>query len=357
MELTEASRQWASRPDDQRYLTLDELDEAVSRRKHESWTVVSPMEGLELDRDPEVVAVNAYDAAKGEVRKLFPTHYAFGMLSQQAGAPAGYLRKLSPQLAAVNLQYGLLNNAPRDEVLVLGQSNDQDILRTVTSTSYGRIWDEEVVRAVHQVNEDGRWKVPVASYQGANPKRATTLYASDRDVFIFLVDPDHPVEVAGETMFRGFYTWNSEVGNSVFGLTTFLYRFVCDNRIIWGAEDIKELRIRHNRGAPERFAYEGAGYLRKYAEASTERTVATIAAAKRKELSRNETWADWLRSKGFSKTETANGLAAAEQEEGEARSLWDVINGLTASGRSIRHTDTRIDLETRAGQLLQEVAV
>ena len=58
------------------------------------------------------------------------------------------------------------------------------------------------------------------------------------------VDPKNPVEVNGEQLFRGFYTWNSEVGSAVFGLTTFLYRYVCDNRIIWGATDVKELRIR-----------------------------------------------------------------------------------------------------------------
>jgi hypothetical protein len=111
------------------------------------------------------------------------------------------------------------------------------------------------------VNTDGRWVIPAASYTTKNPKRATTLYASDRDVFIFLVDPKNPVEVNGEQLFRGFMTWNSEVGSAVFGLTTFLYRYVCDNRIIWGATDVQELRIRHTGGAPERFAYEGEKYL------------------------------------------------------------------------------------------------
>jgi hypothetical protein len=57
----------------------------------------------------------------------------------------------------------------------------------------GRIWDSQVVAAVERVNEDGRWQIPAASYQARNPKRATTLYASDRDVFIFLVDPNNPV--------------------------------------------------------------------------------------------------------------------------------------------------------------------
>src|SRR5204862_718616 len=104
-------------------------------------------------------------------------------------------------------------------------------------------------------------------------------YASDRDVFIFLVDPNNPVEVDGEVLYRGFYTWNSEVGSAVFGLTTFLYRYVCDNRIIWGATDVKELRIRHTGGAPERFAWEGQRFLTRYAEESTAKIAAGVTAA------------------------------------------------------------------------------
>ena len=101
------------------------------------------------------------------------------------------------------------------------------------------------------VMNHGNWQVPAASYADANPKRATTLYGSDRDVFIFLVDPDNPIEHGEDTLFRGFYTWNSEVGAATFGLATFLYRFVCDNRIIWGAQDFKELRIQaHPRARP-----------------------------------------------------------------------------------------------------------
>ena len=130
-------------------------------------------------------------------------------------------------------------------------------LRSLTSPNYGRIWDIQVVEAVERVNHDGMWKVPAASYSASNPKRATTLYASDRDVFIFLVDPDHAIEIGDDVLFRGFYTWNSEVGSQVFGLSTFLYRYVCDNRMIWGASNVQEVRIRHTRGAPERFGYEG----------------------------------------------------------------------------------------------------
>ena len=354
--LTAASREWATRPDDQRYLTIEDLKAAVAQRREESWTLTTSVQDLRV-RVGEELAVEAYDVTTGERRMLRPTHWSFGQLSQYAQAPASYLRNLPSELAAINLQFGLEYRPMRDESLVLGQTNGSDMLRSMTSTSYGRIWDREVVEAVERVNQDGRWQIPAASYSATQPRRATTLYASDRDVFIFLVDPDHPVEVDGETLFRGFYTWNSEVGAAVFGLTTFLYRYVCDNRIIWDATDVNELRIRHTRGAPDRFAYEGARYLERYAQESTTRTVTAINSAKQFELPQAETegkgWDKWLRDRGFTAAQSKNAISAAIAEEGQARSLWDVINGITASARQIRHTDERVKVEAAAGRLMK----
>lgn len=40
-------------------------------------------------------------------------------------------------------------------------------------------------------------------------------------------------------------------------------------------------------------------------------------------------------------------------EQGKARSIWDIVNGVTAYARSIPHTDQRVDLEIKAGKLMQ----
>jgi hypothetical protein len=229
----------------------------------------------------------------------------------------------------------------------------------MTSCTYGRIWDIEVVDAVIRANADGRWRIPAASYAIQNPKRATTLYASDHDVFLFLVDPSNPVLAGPDTLFRGFFVWNSEVGAAKFGLCTFLYRYVCDNRIIWGTSQVKELTIRHTSGAPERFAREGAQYLKRYAEETALPLENQIAAAQRFEIPRAAEKMGvekWLQSRGFGAEVSKNSVAAAQAEEGQARTLWDVINGVTAYARSISHTDTRIDLERRAGDLMHLVA-
>jgi len=362
MELMQASQQWATRPDDQRYTSLEELKAAVSQRKDESWTLTARARDLHARATAEGLFLEAHDPTKGERRLIEPTHFAFGQLSQYANCPASYLRRLPAELAAINLQWGLERDAIRDDALILGQSNGSNVLRAMTSTSYGRIWDRQVVESVERVNHDGRWVIPSASYQGRNPKRATTLYASDRDVFLFLVDPSHPVEVNGETLFRGFITWNSEVGSAVFGLTTFLYRVVCDNRIIWGATDVKELRIRHTGGAPERFAYEGASYLRRYSEESTTQITSAISHAQRYELPPSATekaevrWEKWLTSRGFTGTQARGAVGSALAEEGQVKSLWDIVNGVTAYARQISHADERVKVEAMAGKLLQTVS-
>ena len=361
IQLHAASKQWASRTDDERFLTLDALKESVLNRRHESWTATPQTADMRVVPGPDNgVEIEVFDPTKGERRALVPTNWAFSQLSQYAQAPAAYLRKLPAELAAINLQWGLERSPLRDDSLVLARSNGTHELRAMTSTSYGRIWDHQVVEAVERVNPDGRWQIPASTYGDRSPLRATTLYASDRDVFIFLVDPSNPVEIPGEEhpMYRGFYTWNSEVGSAVFGLTTFLYRTVCDNRIIWGATDVKELRIRHTGGAPDRFAYEGARYLRRYADESTAKLIEGVKTAKATDIPRTETQsvADWLQTKGFTKAQATGSYESAVAEEGKARSVWDIVNGITAYARSIGNTDARVELETKAGKLMAAVA-
>ena len=95
-------------------------------------------------------------------------------------------------------------------------------------------------------------------------KDTTTLYASDRDVFLFLVDDTHPIEAGclanGEPdlYFRGFYCWNNEVGSKTLGIASFYLRAVCMNRNIWGAEGFEEISIRHSKFAAHRFAHQAA---------------------------------------------------------------------------------------------------
>lgn len=361
------SNQWATRPDDQRYTSLEGLLAAVQARRDESWTE-NPLSGkLRVLPHPERendLAVVIQKRMTGTEHVLYPTHWGFGQLAQLAGAPAQYLRKIDPQLAAINLQWGLEHQPARDDALVLARSNGSEDLRAITSTSYGRIYDNDVVSALVELNRrsDGRWVIPDSSYTSREPRRATTLYASDRDVFCFLCDPKNPITIGNDTLFRGFYVWNSEVGSLTFGLKMFLYRYVCDNRIIWGQQDARELRIRHTAGAPDRFIREAAPALTAYAESATAGMVEQIKRAKEMDVPVKKTGAEkqpiqsWLRDRGFTVKQSEDVVKTAEKEEGEARSLWDIVNGVTAMARGVKHTDERVKLEAAAGELMKFAA-
>lgn len=343
------NRQWATRPDDQRFLSLDELFTSVKTRANNSRVL-----------NTETKALRAYGTDDGalfvntEIGPKFFTNWSFGQFASVAGAPGGYLKKLSPALAAACLNEGILKSA-RDESQIMANGNNT--VRCVTSTSYGRIWDYDVVQAIQQVTAGSNWKIPAASYASSDPKRATTLYASDRDVFVFLVDEAHPIEVPGmKPMYRGFYVWNSEVGSAVFGLSAFLYENVCDNRNIWGVSRKMELRIRHTSGAPERFLQEGNKTLTEYANESAQPLIERIQRANNIKIGADENEVkDFLKKHGLTLGQADSAIESVKQDGADILNAWEVSRGITASARSITHTDTRIDLERKAGKILDLV--
>jgi hypothetical protein len=375
--LSAASNQWATRPDDQRFVSLEDLHEAVQSTRDHSRSRDLRLDHLRVEYDDG----NELYLAGHNGNSVGFTHWSFGQLAKIAQAPASYLRALPAPIARINLAYGLeMSEAGKEEAKLLYSVPQEGAqagqARAFTSTHYGRIWDVQVVEAVQHMNDDNRWSVPTPfkSADGGHfdpnfrvDKRSTTLYASDRDVFIFLVDETRPIEVEGQRYFRGFYTWNSEVGKATFGLASFLYSYVCANRIIWGATQVEELRIRHTAFAPDRFIEQARPALTAMSEASSRPIEEAIRKAKATRV--GKTVADvekWLAGKkfngvGFGRAEIKVALNLAERADdsgssGDPTNLWDVVQGGTAAARGITHTDDRIDTEKRWSALLGEFA-
>ena len=327
------SSEWFSRPDDERYLSLTDLHDAVRCRadRAQARTVESRSVRVEAARDnAERLAL----LVPGRDEPIAPTHWSFGQLCGLVGAPSSYLRQLPASLAAINLQHGLLSH--RAEVVKTLEAHDGRIeLRAVTGPDYGRIWDHELVAAVMKIAGNGtgetRWKVPGVldwNTMTHNPfvditKDTTTLYASDRDVFLFLVDDTHPIEAgrlpngSPDLYFRGFYCWNSEVGSKTLGIASFYLRAVCMNRNLWGVENFEEIAIRHSKFAAQRFAHEAAPALASFANSSPAPFIAGIKAARERIVARNdEDRETFLRKRGFSKSETAKIVEMVLLEEG-----------------------------------------
>lgn len=343
------SHQWATRPNDERFLTLDALHDHCLKRANNSRVANIDTHALKAyGTDDNQLFLNT------ELGPKFFSNWSFGQTAGVAGAPAGYLKKLSAPLAAACINEGLIK-AERPESMIMANGNDT--LRCITSTQYGRIWDHEVVQNVREVTAGGNWKIPAASYATTDPLRATTLYASDRDVFLFLVDEEHPIEIPGmKPMFRGFYAWNSEVGSQTFGLACFLYESVCDNRNIWGISRKTELRIRHSSGAPERFLQEGNKTLIEYANESPAPLVERITRAQNIKLGKDEDEVQaFLRAKGLTLGQAATAINQVKQDGKDILNAWEVTRGITAAARAIPHTDTRVGVERIAGKILDAV--
>jgi hypothetical protein len=195
-------------------------------------------------------------------------------------------------------------------------------------------------------------------------KDTTTLYASDWDVFLFLVDDTNPIEAGrlsnGEPdlYFRGFYCWNSEVGSKTLGIASFYLRAVCMNRNLWGVEDFEEITIRHSKFAAQRFAHEAEPALTNFAQSSPASFVAGIKTARQQIVARgDEDREAFLRKRGFGKSDTAKVIAAVLDEEGRPpESVFDFVQGITALARTKTHQDARLELEAKAKVLLERAA-
>jgi len=137
-----------------------------------------------------------------------------------------------------------------------------------------------------------------------------------------------------------------------------LFRAVCQNRNIWGAQDISQVTIRHSKNAPERFAREVAPALLEYSNASDKNIIVGIQNAKDTIVARsNEDRLKFLGTQGFSLKQADKIIQRVVNEEGhDPRSIWDFVQGISAVARDIGHTDDRITLERQAGNLLKKVA-
>lgn len=370
------SKQWIARPHDQRFLSLHDLRDAVLARAERSTERRAPTKSIEFLAPEPKTKDDLHKLTIGfsaDGVEVAPTHWAFGQLAQLAGAPAAYLRKLPSPLVADAMNYGLRYLRSVDQLK--GYHTAEELL-AATGPDYGRIFDKDVVDAVINVagngTGDSRWKIPGAldwrtmRYDPEHPvsKDTTTLYASDRDVFMFLVDDRNPIEVGklpnGEPdlMFRGFYVTNSEVGSGALKIACFYLRAVCCNRIMWGVEGFEEISMRHSKYAPDRFIEECRPALLSYAEGSTAKLIEGVEKAKAAKVAADDdAMLTFLTDRKLSRTKALEVMEIVEREEGrKARTVWDVAQGITAAARNIPNANDRVELELIARRALDQVA-
>lgn len=356
-ELMEASRQWATRPEDERYTSLLEMHDFFTEQRARSRATVAATR--EIHAEPTEDNKGILIAGPAGVG-FAPTHQAFGQLATLAQAPAGYLRTLPAPMAADCINYGLQYSRDVEDVGLLLYKNGTPVLRAATGPKYGRIWNSDIVGGlINQFGDgiNGRFKVPGEFGQAVEITKAnTTLFAGDRDMFVFLADEENRIEIANRrdgksgSLARGFFVWNSEVGASTFGIKAFLFDYVCCNRIVWGAQEVEEITIRHTKSAPVRFIEQVQPALLEYANSSQSSVKVAIENARSNRLDNVD---DFL-AKRFGPRTAPKLQAAHMADEGRPiESRWDIVTAVTAYARDIEFQSERVQLETEAGKILQ----
>jgi len=365
-----ANREWMSRPADQRFETLDALAARVGARRNLSTAVDIDVRKLHVESQDveqqygDKTVTESRLVLDGATQPAAPTHWSFGQLCRTTQLGSDTMRRLPTDIVADALNYrlGKVESPDLKLMAIKDPEGEMNTLQAITSRTYGRIWDADVVASTQTLVA----RAADAGKHFFNPKdwsgKPSGLYASDHDIFMFMVDGGSVVDVGfdqkgqPDLMHRGFIISNSEVGAASFNIMMFMFRVVCGNHIIWDATDVNKLMIRHTSGGPARFDSQALPALRQYCEAAAGPQEAMIKKAQSYLLpDKPDDLLKFLRGKGFSKVEVADAVEAARKEEGDARTLWQIVNGFTASARQYAHLDTRLNLEKRAGALLDLV--
>lgn len=376
MNITSAHAQWANRPADQRFWTLNDLHAAVKNHRACAAEASLDMADLRVEAIDGRVEISGRAGTHAEI-----TNFAFGQLSARAGAPAAYLQSLPATLAVQNINHGLKARADHGPARLLLHKNGGYYARAITSEKYSRIWNDSIAEKLLQLQDQG-WVAPPAyvpwnGCEGIETRIATAadaalsltikpgmtiapagLYASFEDMFVFLVQPGKVIaDGSASGLMRGIIVWNSEVGKSTFGMQSFYFRGVCGNHIIWDAEDVKELRMRHV-GLTDGRAFRNLEIeLRTYANGSATLMEAKIENARTFQIANTtpEAVIDFVFAKKIlSRADARKAFDAVQPEiDGAPNTAWGFAQGVTRISQNEQNADKRMELDRAAGKVLQ----
>lgn len=261
MDTKSAQKQWMTRPDEQRFWSIAELKEHARRVQSECTEHALAWRDLRLETTDGDISIVGRSSVPARL-----THWSFENLAQYASAPAEYLRSLSPETAVLALRENLATNRAEGSANVLIRANGTTEVRGIASERYVRLWDSEFLEFSEFLVSNG-WKVPPAwavrdasrtkiaeasdTFAGSRVKVGDKIgpagvYASDRDFFVFLVDPNRVMETPnGRPMMKGVIFQNSEVRAGACKATGFLFDEVCGNHNLFGASEVFEMSFRH----------------------------------------------------------------------------------------------------------------
>jgi hypothetical protein len=381
--------QWSNRPSDERFWTVEEMADACFGYYQNSKVSTVKYGELRVEADSGDIRL----VGKSNIPATL-THYGFGQMCQRVKAPAGYLRQLPATLAAQNINHGLKTRGEQDDSarLLLNRANGHYVARCMTSLNYKRVWNYELANKLIDIQGYG-WRVAPARPAGIENERSRIateqdclnnrhlglsiqpgdtiapagLYASDKDMFVFMVDDDHVITnplSSDKPLARGFFLWNSEVGDRSIGAMTFLYNGVCGNHIVWGAQDVKEFRFVHVGGVRDRAFGAMKAELMAYADSSASDLEAKI--KKSQSYLIGDTYEETINNLvsfigkkripvlNRSLVEDAYEVArTSDKGYGDPRTPWAITQGLTELSQRSDYADKRVQMDRAAGRVME----
>jgi hypothetical protein len=375
MNLYEASRQWATRPPDQRFWMLEDLLRATIHHRKAAAVGTAYLNELGVEPENDQIILVGKSGLKATMN-----NWAFGQLCSRFGAPASYLRTLPAELACRNLQYGMDHINDHSIARILLDQSEGLTARAILSEQYSRIWNFDLVGRL--LDLPAGWRVPPARPAHANDPSARPatksdllddnmgqlsihvgdviapagLYASAEDLFVFMINEQNRINDGSEGgLSRGFFLSNSEVGKASFKLATFYYRHVCGNHIAWSVSNVKELRLRHIGTADKRFNHEMQIELRKYSDASVSDEEAKITHARQFRLAvGKDAVLDLIFQRGIlSRSRAEQAYITAERAGEIPETAWGLAQGITEMSQALPNADLRVELDRAAGKVLE----
>lgn len=358
--LTRASAQWRTRPEDERYNSILDLRNAAHAYRDSALERVGKLSEVRLGYQEDEIVLDGMPM----------THWAFSQLATDAGAPGSYLRKLPTDLALQCLKHGITQiDAEKPSKFLVANNR----VSAITSEKYVRLWNAEIADWLVGLQESQPWWSFPVSFKKANgeskqnawgpQKELPVAFLSDHDIFVFLADYEHAIEIPGcdTPLNRGFWIENSETGAGAIRITLFLFDFVCSNVLVWGARNVIEVKINHVGRARERVLFEDSearNAIMEYANRSTYNDVQRITDARKMLVGDtrpeviNTLYS--MRLPGITKTVLEQAYAVQERTPryGDPRSVWAVVNGLTEVSQRLPFADARTEVDRSAGRIL-----
>src|SRR5215831_13894838 len=360
MTLTQASREWATRPPDERMPDLETLHaKAVAQREAAAEKDV-PFGTIRVESHDD----NLYLSRGQAACKL--GNWAFTQLAERVAAPSEYLATLPATLAAQNLNHGLAKRvtdaAGSATARLLFHKNGEWIVRALTTDKYERIWNAELTARLLDRQADG-WE-PARPDFNLRGDDFPSLYLGDRNLFAMVRQRNdyiqQPVCGSDAPIYKGFICWNSEVGDKKVGGMSSLYSGMCVNHLIWNARDVFEFEARHVGNVRDKLNL-FAVRMREYARKSMDEDAAVIKRAAHKLIAATK---DEVLDKLFGKSKTlrlsrktieAGYDAVRVDQDGDPKTVWGMVQGLTRHSQTLVNADARTAVDVAAGKIMEQI--